>query len=57
MELVGVTDGGPDLADRIAGQFQQLSRLDHAVTDQKFLGRFAGWSTRTVISIARIRTG
>ena len=57
MELIGVADGGPDLADRIAGPFQQFSRLDHAVTDQKFLGRFADGFPEYFSEIAPVEAG
>ena len=57
MELIGVADGGPDLADGITGQFQQFSRLDHAVTDQKFLGRFADGFPEYFAEIAPVEPG
>ena len=57
MELIGVADGCPYLIDRITGQFQQFSCLDHAVTDQKFLRRFPDGFPEYFAEIAPVEPG
>ena len=57
MELVGVSDRGADLADGIAGHFQQGTGFGHAVADQEFLGRFPDGIPKDLAEVTAVEPG